>query len=45
MEEQNNDFRALVLRAFVKTKFQDIREQINGYKSLIKIAKEKNWIV
>jgi len=45
MEVQNNDYRSLVLEAYAKTKSNDIKDKINGYKSLIKISKEKKWIM
>ena len=45
MEEQNNDFRSLVLQAYARTKLNDAKEQIIGYKTLIKISKERKWIV
>lgn len=45
MEEQNNDFRNQVLEAYARTKSNDTKEQINGYRELIKISKDKKWIV
>lgn len=45
MEEQNNDFRSLVLEAYARTKLNDTKEQIIGYKALIKISKERKFVV
>ncbi len=45
MEEQNNDFRSHVLEAYARTRLNDTNEQINGYRALINISKERKWVV
>ena len=45
MEEQNNYLRSKVLEAYSRTRSNDTKEQIIGYRELIKISRERKWIM
>lgn len=43
--EENDDFRYIALKAFYMSRATDKNKQTEGFKKLIAISKEKNWIV
>jgi len=45
MEENNGDFRCILLSAYARTVLRDPKEQINGFTTLIALSRKNKWLM